>query len=101
MAVVEHASSTLRARGDELGLARAAYLMSDLTWLDGRPGRVLRRTPSACSPTRAAPGAAFDVATALIFMAWGLVEGPWPAPEAIARCDALAAEAGRASAPPS
>ena len=38
-------------------------------------------------------GSAFDVGTALIFMAWGLVEGPWPAPEAIARCDALAAEA--------
>ena len=36
-------------------------------------------------------GSGFDVATALIFMAWGLVEGPWPAPEAIARCDALAA----------
>ena len=38
-------------------------------------------------------GSGFDVATALIFMAWGLVEGPWPAAEAIARCDALAVEA--------
>ncbi len=43
VAVVEHASETLRDGGDELGLARAAYLMSDLTWLHGRPGRVLRR----------------------------------------------------------
>jgi len=35
----------------------------------------------------------FDVATALTFMAWCLVEGPCPVPEAIARHEALAGEA--------
>lgn len=38
-------------------------------------------------------GSGFDAATALAFMGWSLVEGPWPAREAIARCDALAPEA--------
>ena len=38
-------------------------------------------------------GSDFDAATALVFMAWALVEGPWPAPEAIARCESLAREA--------
>jgi hypothetical protein len=38
-------------------------------------------------------GSGFDVGTALIFLAWALVEGPWPTDEALARCDALTAEA--------
>ena len=36
-------------------------------------------------------GSDFDAATALVFMSWCLVEGPWPASEAIARCDELMA----------
>ena len=61
VAVVEQRLETLRDAGDELGLARAAYLMSDLAWLMGDPVALLRATPSACSATRGAPGAAFDV----------------------------------------
>ena len=34
-------------------------------------------------------GSDFDAATALVFMSWCLVEGPWPRQEAIARCEAL------------
>ena len=90
--VVKRASETLRGLGDELGLARAAYLMSDLTWLMGDPVASYADAERMLDHARRA-GSGFDVATALIFMAWGLVEGPWPAPEAIARCDALAAEA--------
>ena len=92
MAVVEQASETLRELGDELGLARAAYLMSDLAWLMGDPVASYAHAERMLSHARRA-GSGFDVATALIFMAWALVEGPWPAPEAIARCDALTAEA--------
>ena len=75
--------------GDELGLARAAYLMSDLAWLMGDPVASYAHAERMLDHARRA-GSGFDVATALVFMAWGLVEGPWPAPEAIARCDALA-----------
>ena len=50
-------------------------------------------TPSGCSPTPAAAAAASMSRRRSTFLAWGLVEGPWPVPEAIARCDALAREA--------
>jgi DNA-binding SARP family transcriptional activator len=92
MAVVEDSSETLGQAGDELGLARAAYLRSDLTWLMGDPVVSSADAERMLAHARRA-GSGFDVATALVFLAWGLVEGPWPAPEAIARCDALAVEA--------
>ncbi|MDP9133579.1 MAG: AAA family ATPase [Actinomycetota bacterium] len=92
VAVVEQASETLRELGDELGLARAAYLMSDLAWLMGDPVASYADAERMLTHARRA-GSGFDVATALIFMAWALVEGPWPTPVAIARCDALTAEA--------
>ena len=92
MTVVEQASATLGGDGDELGQARAAYLMSDLTWLMGDPATSYADAERMLTHARRA-GSGFDAATALIFMAWALVEGPWPAPEAIARCDALTAEA--------
>jgi hypothetical protein len=98
MAVVERASQTLHDAGDELGLARAAYLMSDLTWLTGDPVVSYADAERMLAHARRARSG-FDAATALIFLAWGLVEGPWPAPEAIARCDALvAAAAGQRAA---
>lgn len=37
MIVATRAADTLRSLGDELGLARAAFLMSDLAWLLGDP----------------------------------------------------------------
>jgi DNA-binding SARP family transcriptional activator len=92
MATVERASIPLRREHDELGLARAAYLLSDVTWLMGDTVRSDGEAERMLGHARRA-GSAFDVGTALIFLAWGLVEGPLPAPAAIARCDALAAEA--------
>jgi DNA-binding SARP family transcriptional activator len=92
VAVVEDASETLRGLGDDLGLARAAYLMSDLAWLVGDPVESYTQAERMVTHARRV-GSGFDVATGLIFMAWALVEGPWPTPQAIARCDALAAEA--------
>jgi DNA-binding SARP family transcriptional activator len=88
MAVVEDASRVLRARGDALGRARADYLLADLTWLLGDAvatyGHSKRMLGHAL---RAQSGA--DIATALLFIAWCLVQGPCPVPEAIARLDAL------------
>jgi hypothetical protein len=92
VAVVEHASETLRDGGDELGLARSAYLMSDLTWLMGDPVVSYADAERMLAHARRA-GSGFDVATALIFLAWGLVEGPWPVAEALVLCDGLEAEA--------
>ena len=82
----------MRALGDELGLARAEFLMSDLTWLLGDPAASYGHAQEMLALARRA-GSEFDAALALTFMAWCLVEGPWPVPEAIARCEALAHEA--------
>ena len=90
--VAEQASQTLRRLGDEWGLARAAYLMSDLSWLQGDLVTSHAYAERMLAHARRA-GSGFDAATALAFMGWSLVEGPWPAPEAIARCDTLAPEA--------
>ena len=78
----------MRRLGDELGLARAAYLRSDLAWLSGDLEASYRHAGEMLASARGA-GSDFDAATALVFMAWCVVEGPWPAPDAIALCDAL------------
>ena len=90
--VAERAAQALRGFGDELGLARAAYLMSDLSWLQGDVVSSSAHGERMLTHARRA-GSGFDAATALSYLGWDLVEGPCPAPEAIARCDALAREA--------
>jgi len=92
MALSAEAAGTLRALGDELGLARAAFLMCDLAWLMGDPVTAYAHGQEMLALANRA-GSDFEAATALTFMSWCLVEGPWPAPEAIARCDALARDA--------
>ena len=91
MRVTAEAAATLREVDDELGLARAAFLMSDLAWLMGDPvagyeyaRQMLERAERASSD--------FEAATAVMFMAWCLVEGPWPVAEGIVLCDELAAD---------
>jgi DNA-binding SARP family transcriptional activator len=92
VAVVDRASRTLRAQGDEVGLARADFLMADLTWITGDLVASGVHAERMLDHARLA-GSGFDVATALIFVAWCLIEGPWPVPEAVARYDALAGDA--------
>ena len=92
VAVVAQASPTLRGLGDELGLGRAAYLMTDLAWLMGDLEAAYDHAERMIVHAGRA-GSGFDVATALVFLGWILVEGPVPVPEGIARCDALGAEA--------
>ena len=66
--------------------------MADLAWLMGDPDASYAHAERMLGHARRAQSG-FDVATALIFMAWCLVEGPCPVPEAIARYDALQVEA--------
>ena len=82
--ITERALDSLRGLGDELGLARGAYLMSDLAWLMGDPVAAHAHAERMLAHARRAESE-FDVATALTFMSWTLVEGPWPAPIGIAR----------------
>ena len=89
--VAGQAAGTLRELGDHLGLARTAYLMSDLSWLQGDVVASSAHAERMLAHARRA-GSGFDAATALSYLGWDLVEGPCPVPEAIARCDALARE---------
>jgi tetratricopeptide (TPR) repeat protein len=98
IAVVEQATRTLAELRDDLGQARAWYLMADLAWLRGDPEASYLHAQRMLDHARAG-GSGFDVATALTFMAWCLVEGPCPVPEAMALHDALArAAAGQRAA---
>jgi DNA-binding SARP family transcriptional activator len=92
LAVVEQASGVLRARGDALGRARADYLMADLTWLLGDAVATYANAKRMLAHARRARSGS-DIATALLFITWCLVQGPCPVPEAIARFDALGSEA--------
>ena len=92
------ATRTLAELRDDLGLARASYLMADLAWLMGAPDASYLHAQRMLEHARRG-GSGFDVATALTFMAWCLVEGPCPVPEAMALHDALArAAAGQRAA---
>ena len=75
VAAVTEAAGTLRALGDELGLARAAYLRSDLSWLIGDPVGSYAHAEEMLILARRA-GSDFDAATALVFMAWVPRRGP-------------------------
>ena len=66
--------------------------MSDLSWLQGDVVSSSAHGERMLTHARRA-GSGFDAAVALSYLGWDLVEGPWPVPEAIARCDALAREA--------
>ena len=76
-AAVEEASETLHGLGDDLGVTRAAYLLADLAWLMGDLVGSYAHAERMLVHARRA-GSGFDTATALVFMGWALVEGPWP-----------------------
>ena len=92
LAVVERASRTLRAQGDALDRARADYLMADLTWLLGDVVATYAHSKRMLAHARRAESGV-DIATALLFLVWCLMQGPCPVPDAIARFDALDVEA--------
>ena len=61
MAVAAEAADSLRALGDELGLARAEFLMCDLTWLLGDPAASFGHAEEMLALARRA-GSEFDAA---------------------------------------
>ena len=87
--VAAPAAATLRAAGDERGLASAVHLLAELTWLAGDPVASYGHAVEMFAVGGRA-GSDFDAALGLMFSAWALVEGPWPAPAALERLDDLA-----------
>lgn len=85
---------TLEDAGDELGLARAWMLMAELDTY------ILQFGPAQVSYERAVhharrAGARREEEQCLLHAANGFALGPTPAPEALARCEELLAEASR------
>jgi class 3 adenylate cyclase/tetratricopeptide (TPR) repeat protein len=90
IAVAEAATEALQELGDDLGLARASYLMCDLAWATGRTEASYEHAARAVEHSRRA-GSGFEVAAALNFIT-ALVEGPTAVSEAISRCAVLERE---------
>ena len=63
--------------GDELGVARAAFLMSDVAWLMGDPVASYEHAAEMLALANRA-GSDFEARDALMFTAWCLVEGRCP-----------------------
>ena len=91
-AVVRRVSGTLRAHGDALGerVRTTSWPISHGSTGDAE-GTYAHAERMLAHARRAESGV--DIATALLFMAWCLIQGPCPVPEAIARFDALDVDA--------
>src|SRR5215217_6352251 len=91
-AVARQAIDLFEEVGDELGLARAWMLLGFLEW------RICRAEATVAAYEEAAghagrAGAQREEEESLIYVAGATAFGPTPAPEAIARCKRLLADA--------
>ena len=86
--VAEDAAVALEALGDDVGVARARYLMCELAWLQGRSERGLREARDALRFARRA-GGTVELDAGVSVIAWALVVNRVPVPAARAECDEL------------
>ena len=89
MQIVDSALETLRALGDDLGTARAHYLRCELVWMGGDPEAGYASAERMLDAARRA-GSGFEASAAVGFMAWSLVQGVTPVPDALERLNQLA-----------
>ncbi len=88
LVVAEAAAVALEALGDDVGVARARYLMCELAWLQGASERGLREAREALRFARRA-GATVEIDAGVSVIAWALVVNQVPVPAARAECDEL------------
>ena len=86
--VAEDAAMALEALGDDVGVARARYLMCELAWLQGRSERGLREARDALRFARRA-GGTVELDAGVSVIAWALVVNRVPVPDARAECEEL------------
>ena len=86
--VAEDAAMALEALGDDVGVARARYLMCELAWLQGRSERGLREARAALRFARRA-GGTVELDAGVSVIAWALVVNRVPVPDARAECEEL------------
>ena len=92
-AVAARAIPLLEELGDDLGLAKAWWLKSEIDLRAGRWGARAAALERALEHARRA-GDLRESATYVSLLALSLVYGPTPVPEAIRRCEQLLADAG-------
>jgi tetratricopeptide (TPR) repeat protein len=89
--VAERALRAFREVGDDMGLARVSYLLSELTWMTGRSEQSREHAGHVVEAARRA-GSGFEVVAGLQYIAWPLVAGGTRVPEAIEKCLSLERE---------
>ena len=88
LVVAEMAAAALDALGDDVGVARARYLMCELAWLQGASERGLSSAREALRLARRA-GATVELDAGVSVVALALVVNRVPVPAARAECDEL------------
>ena len=88
LVVAEDAAVALEALGDDVGVARARYLMCELAWLQGSSERGLREAREALRFARRG-GGTVELDAGVSVIAWALVVNRVPVPAARAECDEL------------
>ncbi|MGH2538936.1 MAG: ATP-binding protein [Actinomycetota bacterium] len=85
------AMRVFESAGDERGLARAWNLVTGIHWVQGQGGPQLAAVERALEHARRAQ-AGYEQRDALLNLTAGLVRGPMPVPDGIARAEATIAE---------
>ena len=93
IAVAEQAANAFREVGDDLGLARVSYLMSELKWMKGRSEESREHARHVVEAAHRA-GSGFELVAGLQYIVWPFVAGPTTVPEAIDACISLELEFG-------
>jgi DNA-binding SARP family transcriptional activator len=91
IAVTSHAIAALRELGDDLGLARAHIVHSELVWLTGSLDASYRNAERAVQYARRARSG-FEIDSGVSFMAFTLIVNAVPVSEGIRRCAQLERE---------
>ena len=95
LVVAEDAAVALEALGDDVGVARARYLMCELAWLQGASERGLREAREALRFARRG-GGTVELDAGVSVIAWALVVNRVPVPARAGRVRRAAAQRVRA-----
>ena len=82
------ATAVFEQEGDDIGLARACFLLVDAWWMKGEAAKATEAAERALALGQRA-GSHRDTAEALELLSWVLLDGPTPVVEGLRRCEEL------------
>ena len=82
------ATAVFEQEGDDIGLARACFLLVDAWWMKGEAAKAAEAAERALALGRRA-GSHRDMAEGLELLSWVLLDGPTPVVEGLRRCEEL------------